>query len=227
MKLKLPMHGRTHRRGGSDPVPFPGLPYCLAGKDPGVASLTAGSFVHPGMGSVFTNDRKIFTHLPVTNAWNIGATQNIDGSVVILRRGIYRIVAHVTWDNLGPANAQSAGIMICSMRLNDVDPPGVSGGDNWAGQFNVGSHNSINSFALGSNIDGDSQWAEIDLVLGSGFSFMPYVIKPRISLGSGSDVGVSGCSMSITQLAPIGVGGAGYASVEDEGIDPDWQDKSQ
>lgn len=204
-------------------IPPPGSPYCIGNGTAGVQTLTSGQFVCPGFGLALGTDEHLYTHLPVTNVWDIGATTNIDGSLVVLQRGYYLLVGSISYSGTGPADAQLSEIQIVHTRLDD--PTGTpSALFAWTALQVVGSHNAINSLATGINIDGQTQWVWIIMSIGSGLSFdNPYAFKLRLRIGTGGDRDFNSWNLSITRLSGFLCDSASFHDILGDGIPSDWE----
>lgn len=84
MKQQLAIHGRDHRLGGADPVPFE-LPYCYAKN--GAVSQEVTDDAEVLFNSSKTNDRRTFRWDP-DDAYGI----------LVMRRGLYRVFSYVCYD---------------------------------------------------------------------------------------------------------------------------------
>lgn len=189
MRIKLPMHGRSHRLGGSDPVPIE-LPYCYGKAPSGVVTVTAGA-VYLGLDNVFTSDRRTFAHMPLTTAQgNVNSIS--DGSVVLLKRGIYRVITDVTTDPSGPIGTSDTIEQFLA-----VSSPG-------AGFFTLmetlGSHHGWQGKRI---VTGQTTalkyWNIVDLVVGSGSFFAPVALKPYFN-SSDTSYALASWSISVTRI---------------------------
>lgn len=81
MKQQLAIHGRDHRPGGADPVPFE-LPWCMSSNGAVVQTVTATAELT--YSSSLTNDRRTFRFDPTDPE-----------GVLIFRRGMYQVYADV------------------------------------------------------------------------------------------------------------------------------------
>lgn len=206
-------------------IPTQGWAWATAGRAGlGLQSLTSGQFVHPGFGSfVSTSDDHIFTHLPVVTAWDPGATTNIDGSLVILQRGVYSIFGWVTW-NLSPRfDAQLYEVEVVMSDINDPTGTPVAAAP-FAQVQNVGSLSAINAQALGVNLDAGKQFSHVQRILGSGSFFTPVAVKVMIRSGGPNTTLVSSWGMTIQQISPLLCGQGNFPFITDDGIPSDWED---
>lgn len=186
------------RRPGTD-----GLPNAIATGPIGVRTMPAGSFSDLGFEQALTNNSDYFTHLPLLGGDPFGGITDVDGALVALKRGIYRLFAHVTLNNSGAdlLAAQLGTVHIVQATLAAPGYTAMTG--SWGSIFNVGGTNGAQSSILGGDLAGDLIWDLKDVILGSGASFAPTVFKVRFQVGSANPVGFTGFALSATWLGPV------------------------
>lgn len=185
----LKKHNRTHRIGGSDPV-VPELPYAYGGHSGGVETITSGA-VYLGMELALTSDRQTFAHMPVTNVkGNVNSIA--DGSIVVLRRGIYRIMTNVVTDASGPiGNADTIEQYVASS---------MPGSGSFVLQETVGSHHGWQGKRIvPGQVAALVYWNIIDLLIGGGSTFNPVALKPYFN-SSDTNYALASWAMSVVRL---------------------------
>jgi hypothetical protein len=185
----LKMHGKSHDIASSDPVPYQ-LPYAFATGPVGIKTIPSGSSAYLGFDTAWTNQRRTFTHMELTDPLG-DSTSHDDGTLVILRGGMYRFVAHVVMNNFGLLNANQS-----------VTSFVASGGSSGLGaSMSTGSHNGSQGLLVkGITPSGvDCIWNVIDANVSG--SAPPRAFKPMIVLSAGQDLEITGWAMSITRVA--------------------------
>ena len=195
-----------------------GLPYATASYLD-ADTQTAGTTVNWGMTAARSMEPELFTHLPVVTAFNPGATTNIDGSLVVLQRGLYLVEGHVL---MTPTLTQQLALNVVRCDINDPLGTPVAAAAYIVSQT-TGSNASPVSWQVGSSIPGGSLYVRTLQRCGDGSTFKPVSFKLQTVLSSGSEVNF-GMAMLIYQLYPWGCDGSPEELITSDGIPPDWED---
>lgn len=188
--MKPAKHGRDHSLAGEDPF-RPELPYVLGTRSgSGVITVTTNS-VYLGIGTVKTNDPETFASMLLTNEQG-NNTSISQGSIVILRRGVYRIVQHVRCDPATISDTASVESYVASS---------IPGSGLFGLSMNVGSHGGITSQrTITGFAENEVWWNVIDFHAGAGASFSTIAFKPYFT-SSDASYDLEGWAISLTRIS--------------------------